>query len=165
ISLSDPDVFPYNGKYYAHKYDYFYTNSMKSLKSDYKNAKNTRLIPFACSTNLHRPLTVDKKYDVVIVANMRADRIQTVNMLREKFNVGVFGVGWPEKYHAYPVNGQQHVSALNSGNIYVSFALTVAGEINVKVGLFEAAACKLVLITNKNAEVLNYFDEKKEILL
>ncbi len=166
ISLSDPDVFAYNGRFYAHKYDYFFTNSLKSLKTEYKKTVNINLIPFACSTKLHKPSNnIDKEYDVVIVANSRPDRVQIVNRLRTKFNVGVFGNGWPNRFNASSVNGQQHVNALNSGKIYISFALTVAGEINVKVGLFEAAACKLVLMTDKNSEVLNYFEETKEIFL
>jgi len=163
ISLSDPDVFPYNGKYYAHKYDYFCTNSEHSLNTEY-NKNNTMLMPFACSTEIHKPLNIPKKYDVIVVAGARSERVEVIDELKKHFNVGVYGGGWPHEYHAIKVNGDEHVMALNSGHIYISFSQTVAGYTNVKVGLFEAASCKLALITSEFDEVKRYFDIDKEIL-
>jgi len=165
ISLSDPDVYSYNGRIYANKYDYFLTNSLLSLKTQYNKDVDVSLLPFGCSTSLHKPLNIAKKYDVVIVAGCRPDRIPIVKELKKHFNVGVYGGGWPSSYKAVRVNGKQHVKALNKGHVYISFGPTMAGYINVKVGLFEAAACKLVLCTNKTEEVKKYFKENTEILL
>jgi hypothetical protein len=54
LELSDPDVFPYNGAIYAHKFDYFYTNAKYSLEHQYDAAKvNIGLMPFAASTKRH----------------------------------------------------------------------------------------------------------------
>lgn len=164
ISLSDPDVFPYNGYIYANKYDYYYTNSVYSLENEYK-FNNIKLLPFACSTQLHKPLDIKKKYDVVIVGGARPERISIINKLKRHFNVGIYGGGWPKKYNAKKVNGHEHVKALNSGHIYISFALTVAGYMNVKVGIFEAAACRMVLITEEFDEIQEYFKKDEEILL
>jgi spore maturation protein CgeB len=156
ISLSDPDVYPYNGKVYSHLYDLFYTNSLHSLKNQYGRDTNARLLPFAASSQLHRPLPeVEKTYDVVIVGHARADRTETVNTLKKHFSVGLFGSGWGPDHH--PVNGIDHVRAINSGKAYLSFSRTMAGFDNVKVGIFEAAACNTLLITQVFDEMDRYF--------
>ena len=62
------------------------------------------------------------------------------------------------------VNGIDHVKALNTGDIYISFAQTTAGHMNVKVWLFEAAACKLAIITNDFDEIGDYFNVGTEII-
>jgi spore maturation protein CgeB len=156
ISLSDPDVFPYNGKVYSHLYDLFYTNSLHSLKNQYGRETNIRLLPFAASPRLHRPLPdVEKKYDIVVVGHARADRTETVNALKKHFSVGLFGRGWGAEHS--PVNGADHVKAINSGRAYLSFSRTAAGFTNVKIGIFEAAACKTLLITQVFEEMDRYF--------
>lgn len=164
ISLSDPDVYPYNGKYYAHKYDYFYTNAQYSFYKEYTNIKNKRLLPFGCSTDLHKPMDNNKKYDVIVVGGARHERIIVMNELVKHFNVGVYGGGWPLHFNAIKVNGLEHVKALNSGHIYISFSQTTAGYMNVKVGLFEAAACKIALFTEHFDEIDDYFTIGKDII-
>jgi spore maturation protein CgeB len=156
ISLSDPDVYPYNGKVYSHLYDVFYTNSLHSLKNQYGRDTNIKLLPFAASTQLHRPLPgVEKKYDIVVVGHARADRMETVEALKKHFSVGLFGRGWGPG--CSPVNGTAHVKAINSGKAYLSFSRTVAGFDNVKVGIFEAAACQTLLVTQTFEEMDRYF--------
>jgi spore maturation protein CgeB len=163
ISLSDPDVYPYNGKVYSHLYDLFYTNSLHSLTNEYGCGGNVKLLPFAASPRLHRPLPdVGKKYDVVVVGHARADRMETVEMLKKDFTVGLFGRGWGRDH--CPVNGVEHVKAINSGRAYLSFSRTAAGFDNVKVGIFEAAACNTLLITQFFDEMSRYFKYGAEIV-
>jgi len=165
ISLSDPDVFPYNGKIYAKKFDFFYTNSKYSFLSQYKDA-NIDHLPFAASRCIHRPIKNEEKHDVIIVGSYRQDRMNVVKALSIKFDVGIYGEGWTEmgvRNHGQ-VNGIEHLRALNSGRIYISFSKTVAGYNNVKVGLFEAAACKICLVTEGFPEVYDYFEKDKEII-
>ena len=59
ISLSDPDVFPQHGRIYSKYYDLYYTNSQYSLKNQYRETR-IKLLPFAASTKLHRPLNSKK---------------------------------------------------------------------------------------------------------
>jgi len=162
ISLSDPDVFAYNGRVYSHLYDLFYTNSMYSLENQYDKTTNLRLLPFAASVKLHRPIEgIDKKYDVVVVGHAREDRTETVEALKRRFSVGLFGSGWGEG--VFPVTGADHVEAINSGKMYLSFSRTAAGFANVKVGIFEAAACKAMLITQFFPEMERYFKYGSEV--
>jgi len=164
ISLSDPDVFPYNGKVYANKFDLFYTNSRYSLENEYPaTGANVGILPFAASTKHHYYMPeVQRKYDVVVVAHAREDRMPVVERLESICNVGTYGHGW--KHSLGTVNGLEHVKAINSGKMYLSFARTVAGFDNVKVGLFEAMACNQVVITSYMEELQNYFEIGKEIL-
>lgn len=123
-------------------------------------------MPFAASTDIHKPLDVQKKHDVIIVGGHRDDRANDVKRLMERFNVGVYGGGWGKSgIKSYGnVNGTAQVEAINSGYIYISFSRTVDGFNNVKVGLFEAAACKVCIMTTDFAEVYEYFDKDDEIV-
>ena len=164
ISLSDPDVYPYNGEKYAEKYDLFYTNSKYSYLNQYdKKNVNIHLMPFAASVKHHYYMPeIKRKYDVVVVAHVREDRLQTINKLREMCNVGLYGGGWPDSLGE--VNGIEHVKAINKGKMYLSFARTMAGFENVKVGVFEAVACNQVVITSYMEELKDYFKIDEEII-
>ena len=48
--------------------------------------------------------------------------------------------------------------------MYISFSKTVAGFNNVKVGLFEAIACKQVVFTEYMEELADYFEINKEVI-
>ena len=164
ISLSDPDVFPYNGKVYADKFDLFYTNSKYSLDNEYDRQKvNIGLLPFAASVDHHFYMPdVEKKYDIVVVAHAREDRIPVIDKLNSLCHVGTYGRGWKNSLGV--VNGHAHVHAINTGKMYLSFARTVAGFDNVKVGLFEAMACNQVVLTSYMEELQDYFDIGSEII-
>jgi len=164
ISLSDPDVFPYNGKIYSNKFDIFYTNSKYSLNNEYPSTgANVRIMPFAASKKHHYYMPeIARKYDLVIVAHAREDRLPIVERLEKICNVGTYGSGW--KNSLGTVNGLEHVKAINSGKMYLSFSRTMAGYENVKVGLFEAMACNQVVITSYMEELQDYFDIGEEIL-
>lgn len=164
ISLSDPDVYPYNGQLYAHKFDLFYTNSKYAYENLYnKRLVNIKLMPFAASLRHHYYMPhVEKIYDIVIVGHARKNRLEIVKKLSKYFKVGTFGNGWEESLGE--VHGIEHVKAINSGIIYLSFAGTVAGYYNVKVGLFEAMACNQVVVTEYMEELKDYFKIGEEIL-
>lgn len=164
ISLSDPDVYPYNGQVYAHKFDLFYTNSRFSLENQYKGLEErVKCLPFAASLKHHYYMPeIKKEYDVVIVGHARPERKEVVERLAKRHKVGTYGGGWENSLGV--VNGIEHVRAINSGKMYLSFSHTMAGYDNVKVGLFEAMACKQVIITSYMEELENYFEIGKEIL-
>lgn len=168
ISLSDPDVFPSQGAHYAPYFDLFYTNAEVSLADYRRLGCEARLLPFAASPRFHRVLpAVPKKYDCIIVGHPRADRLAAVALLDKHFKVGLYGRGW--KYcglipRGRQVNGAEQVVALNTGRTYLSFSRTVAGYINVKVGLFEAVACGTPVFTEEFAEMQKYFTYGEEIV-
>ena len=98
-------------------------------------------------------------YDVVIVGHARQERIALVDKLEKICSVGTYGAGWKNSLGV--VNGKKHVDAINSGRMYISFSKTVAGFNNVKVGLFEAIACKQVVFTEYMEELADYFEINK----
>jgi spore maturation protein CgeB len=156
IELSDPDVFSDNGRVYSHLFDLYYTNSLYSLKAQYPPESKYRWLPFAASPKLHKPLSPKAKaYDIVVVGHARPERLKTVAMLSKHFSVATFGTGWTTVDNT--VHGEAHARAINSGKIYLSFAKTYAGYSNVKVGLFEAAACKSCIVTEYMPEIENLF--------
>ncbi|MGA1863958.1 MAG: glycosyltransferase [bacterium] len=163
ISLSDPDVFNGNGKIYSEYYDLFYTNSLYALKNLYSKKTNIGLLPFAACTKVHHPLQhIEKIYDVVIIGHARPERIKTVKRLKKHFSIGLFGNDWGDKNKSVYAN--DHVKALNSGKIYLSFSKTLAGHTNVKVGIFEAIACKNCVVTQLFDEMEHYFKYGIDIL-
>ena len=96
-----------------------------------------------------------KIYDIVVVGHARPERVELVKRLRETFNVKTYGKNWDKK--STEVQGIEQVRAINSGKIYLSFPLTMAGFNNVKVGLFEAAACRSCIVMPYVEEVERYF--------
>jgi glycosyltransferase involved in cell wall biosynthesis len=62
------------------------------------------------------------------------------------------------------VHGEDQVVAINSGTVYLSFARTMAGFTNVKVGVFEAAACGACILVQDFSEIHGYFEPGKEIV-
>jgi spore maturation protein CgeB len=124
---------------------------------------NIGLLPFAASQKHHYYIPqMERKYDVVIIAHAREDRLPIVEKLENICKVGTYGAGWKNSLGV--VNGSAHVKAINSGKMYISFSRTVAGFDNVKVGLFEAMACNQVVITSYMDELQDYFDIGTEIL-
>lgn len=164
ISLSDPDVYVYNGEKYAKNFDIFYTNSRWSYENQYDKTKvNINIMPFAASMKHHYYIPeIERKYDLVIVGHARKDRIPIVNELKKVCNVGLYGSGWKDGLGV--VNGIDHVRAINSGKMYLSFSHTMAGYNNVKVGLFEAMACRQFVLTSYMKELSEYFEIGKEII-
>lgn len=168
ISLSDPDVFPTQGAHYAPLFDLFYTNAPLSLSDYQRIGCAAQSLPFAASPRFHRPLPeIERVYDVIIVGHPRPDRLAVVAELDRHFKVGLYGRGW--KYLGFwprgrQVNGEEQVVALNSGRTYLSFSRTVAGFINVKVGLFEAIACGTPVFTEEFTEMEQYFAYDQEIV-
>lgn len=164
IELSDPDVYKYNGALYAHKFDLFYTNSKHSFENQYNKEKvNIHLLPFAASTDHHYYMPdVEKKYDLVVVAHARPDRLGTIRKLQKKFRIGLYGRGWDRGFGE--VHGITHTRAINRGLMYLSFARTAAGYSNVKSGIFEAMACNQVVLTRYMDELSDYFEIGKEII-
>ena len=164
IELSDPDVYPYNGAFYANKFDLFYTNSKYSMVNQYDSEKvSIHLLPFAASTDHHFYMPeMEKDYDLVVVGHARQDRLGVIRELSKKFKVGIYGRGWESGLGE--VHGVQHTKAINGGLMYLSFAKTIAGYQNVKVGIFEAIACNQVVITSYIEELNDYFEIGKEII-
>jgi hypothetical protein len=161
ISLSDPDVYYDNGRVYARMFDLFYTNSKYAQDHLYKDVA-IKLMPFAASPRLHRPLDIRKTYDVVVVGHARSDRLKIIEKISKHFRVGLFGSGWGT--NARIVHGEEHVRAINSAKIYLSFSKTLSGYTNVKVGLFEAIACKVCVVTQRFDEVGACFEFGSDIL-
>jgi len=169
ISLSDPDSYYYHGEIYFKNYDYFYTNCKHTLLHKYKqnidikhDSVNIDLMQYASSTKLS--LVKEKKYDIIVVGEGRSERIKIIDKLKKRFNVNVYGDGWPSNYNTHHINGSEYIQNLNSGYIYLSFGQTTGGNMKVKVGLFEAAACKLVLVTEESDDVNDFFIPDVEII-
>lgn len=155
ISLSDPDVFEDQGKQYYKQFDLFFTNSIYSLDNQYTRDSHVYLLPFAASKHIHKPIKLRKKHDIVVVGHAREDRIELISKLSKKFSIKTYGSGWGGT--AKVVQGNKQVKAINEGKVYLSFPKTLAGFTNVKVGLFEAAACKSCIIVPYFRELEKYF--------
>ncbi len=168
IALSDPDVFPYHGRVFAKHFDLFYTNARSSIPDYEAIGVKARLLAFAGLPEFHRRIPgVRKRFDVVVVGGARPERIGFIENLRARgISVGVYGGGWPRSglFRTKAVHGEAQVRAINSGKIYLSFSKTTAGFVNVKAGIFEAAACGACILTERFPEMEYYFKYDKEIL-
>lgn len=162
ISLSDPDVFQDQSSHYYSYFDLFFSNSLYSLNKQYFNSPHVNLLPFAASPDIHKPMNIKKLFDIVVVGHARPERIEFISKLQREFKVKTFGRGWHKK--STEVQGKEQVRAINLGKIYLSFPQTIAGYNNVKVGLFEAAACNSCIVSPYIEEVGRYFSYGIDIL-
>jgi hypothetical protein len=170
LALSDPDDFPKRSCHFARLFDLFYTNAAESVCTYEQIGVQAELLPFAADPTFHRPLDVPKKCDVVVVGGRRPERLSLVMALRAAgLRVDCYGSGW----HGYiwgklgfssEVHGEAHVAAINSGIVYLSFPSTAAGFKNVKVGVFEAAACGACIVIEDFDELHRYFRPGFEIV-
>lgn len=170
IGLSDPDLME-SGVLIAQSVDYYFTNSSLALKFYRNNGlANCHHLSFATETIGKPPTIGEKLFDVVIVGGMRKDRIPIVNALTQAgFSVGCFGRSWqselvPGAFISESVRGDNYYEAIRAGSIYFSFAGTVAGYENVKVGLLDAAAQGSCVVTHDFADVDFFFNRESEIL-
>lgn len=187
IALSDPDDFFVRSKYFSKYFNKFFTNAVLSL-NDYSDVGvNALLLPFAADSQFHRPLSIKYKHDVVVLGGARPDRVDLVKKLeRVGLKVGCYGAGWIDQLPVlrnisklFPritrkilkifdklntVHGEKHNYVLNLAPVYFSFAGTLAGYTNVKVGLFEAASSGACCLVQDFEEVHSYFKVGKEIL-
>jgi spore maturation protein CgeB len=187
IALSDPDDFFVRSKYFSNYFNFFYTNS--SLAIDYYRSigVTAALLPFAADPNFNKPLILKYKYDLVIVGGKRPDRLYFVNRLLDSgIKVGCYGSGWIDERWPFKaikfllpfghrkilryfdfiseVHGEKQNLALNLAPIYLSFAATYAGFVNVKVGLFEAASAGACVLVQDFPELHKYFNVGEEII-
>ena len=170
VGLSDPDLMAI-GLQIAKNCNYYFTNSSTALSYYHNNGQeNCYLLKFATESIGSPPTNKEKLFDVVVVGGMRTDRIPIVNTLTDAgFSVGCFGRSWsadlvPRATISESVRGADYVNAIRSGSIYLSFAGTVAGYENIKIGLLDAAAQGACVITRDFVDVANFFEKESEIL-
>jgi hypothetical protein len=187
IALSDPDDFEPRSMHFSKYFDLFFTNAKLSLAQYSGVGVNAQLLPFAADAEFHKPLALKEKYDVVVLGGARPDRVEVVKeLIASGIRVGCYGAGWVDhlsilRYmtpsfpkfarrigklfdHFYEAHGANHNLALNSGLMYLSFSMTMAGYANVKVGLFEAASAGRCIFVEDSPELRSYFEVGKEIL-
>jgi len=170
IALSDPDDFTTRSKYFSSLFDRFYTNAEETIPKYRAIGVQADLLPFAADPEFHIPMGIATKYEIVVVGANRPERTKMAKSLRHnKIRVGCFGRGWRSKLFekigfSTEVHGEAQVRAINSARLYLSFAETKAGFTNVKVGVFEAAACERCVLVKSFSEMNRYFEPGKEIV-
>lgn len=170
IALSDPDDFTTRSRYFSSLFDRFYTNAQETIPKYNAIGVQADLLPFAADPEFHVPMGIVTKNEIVVIGANRPERSKMVKSLRHnKIRVGCFGRGWRNKLFekigfSTEVHGEAQVRAINSARLYLSFAETKAGFTNVKVGVFEAAACERCVLVKSFSEMHNYFEPGKEIV-
>ncbi|MBW4437907.1 MAG: polysaccharide pyruvyl transferase CsaB [Pleurocapsa minor GSE-CHR-MK-17-07R] len=161
IALSDPDDFAPRSRHFAPLFNRYFTNSRSMLPRYLALSLTADYLPFAADADYHRPLDIPKLYDVVVVGEKRPDRVGLVQKMRERgLTIMCHGKGW--EHPSTEVFGEDQIKAINSGIVYLSFAGTLAGHTNVKVGVFEAAACGSCVLVQDFPEIHQFFDAGRE---
>lgn len=168
MTLSDPDV---QSSVIDHvgMFDYHTTNAALSLER-YEKAglANTFLMPFGIDRDFAlrsvEPAP-ELRADVICIGHApgRTDRHEVMGALLSRFNVRVYGSGWPFP-GAEPVSGDRLLQAAAEGTFHVNFPATRAGYTNVKCGVFETIAAGGVLCTQVFDEMGRLFEYGSEIV-
>jgi spore maturation protein CgeB len=169
ITVSDPEAYFWHGEenIYSHRFKYFFTNSVEAqrLYRD-KHGIETYIFQMGCYPSFHRPMSVGRDFDVVVVGQAKPDRVEMVNELSKYFTIGLWGEFWEEcRVKAFPeVHGRELVRAMNRGRFLISFARTISNRLAVKCHIFESTACKVPVLCEEFEEIAGYFVYEKEIL-
>jgi len=168
MTLSDPDV---QETIIGHvgSFDFHTTNSVVALEK-YREAgvKNTVLFPFGIDcgyVTAEVPPAPEFQADVICIGHAvnRPERQLMMERLAREFKVRTYGLGW-RLPAAERVSGQRTIQASREGRIHINFANTLAGYMNVKVGVFESIGNGAVLCTQKFSEMEKYFSYGEEII-
>jgi len=170
ITVSDPEAYyEWHGKenIYAHRFKYFFTNSVEA-QALYKreHGVDSHIFQMGCYPGFHRPMPVEKDFDVAVVGHGKPDRISVVNELAKHFNVGIWGGFWDGcTVKPFPeVHGKELVRAMNKGRLCISFARTMTNRLAIKCHIFEATACRVPVLCEEFEEMKMYFEYGKDII-
>ena len=168
MTLFDPDV---QETMIGHVgiFDFHTTNSNLALEK-YREAgiRNTVLFPFGidCGYVISEVSPAPEfQADVICIGHAvnRPERQLMMERLAREFKVRVYGLGW-QLPGAERVRGQRLIQASREGRIHINFANTLAGYVNVKVGVFESIGNGAVLCTQKFSEMGKYLSYGEEII-
>lgn len=168
MTLSDPDVQP-SVIDHVGVFDYHTTNAALALERyTEQGVTNTFLMPFGIDRDFAlRTVDPDPRLDAEVIcighAPGRTDRHEVMGALLDRFNVRLYGSGWPFP-GAAPVSGDRLLQAAAAGTFHVNFPATRAGFTNVKCGVFESVAAGGVLCTQVFDEMANLFEYGTEIV-
>jgi spore maturation protein CgeB len=168
IALSDPDVFEPATRHIAGHFDLFLTNIPECVPRYKALGARSAALHIATYDGFYRPVAPRPEYacEVLVMAQVYADRVEPVRALLEEFDTHLYGERW--EAHGLPSRGvllgEDSVAARNSARCSVIFLPTVSGRPVVKVGLFDFAACGALVVTNRLADVEAYFHYGREIV-
>jgi spore maturation protein CgeB len=168
IVLSDPDLFEPATSKICRNFDVFFTNSLKAVDLYDQIGVKSWWLPYACYPKYLRRLPPQPRYecDVLLIGEVRPNRVPLARNISARFRTRVFGRGWDE--FGIPNEGMlssdEVVPAINSASVCVDFPRNFAGDCNVKYRAFEVAGCGSVLCTEKFEEIGHHFRFGEEIL-
>ena len=159
------------------RYDHVFTT--KSFNVDTLSLMGSRAVtyvPHGYRDNCHFPVSVDpkdrKRYgsDVVFVGTWERSRSETLEQL-DGFNLRVWGNDWhklPRKsrlrsrVEGRPVYGDELARVFGASKISLSFLRKANRDLHTS-RTFEIPACGGFQLSERTEEVLNFFEEGKEI--
>ena len=168
IALSDPDVFEPATSKIARNFDMFLTNAPQSVDGYRALGVRAMALPIATNDEFFQPVPPreELRCDALLIGRAHPDRIAPVRMLRERFNVHVYGEDW-EKFGIPSrglIYGQDVMAALNSAAVTLIFSRSPGGYGVIKVGLFDFLAAGALVATDYMPELPRYLEPGREIL-
>jgi len=131
----------------GHAYDMIYTFSRADIPAYEELGLTAKWLPLACDPTLHRNLAEPKVIDVLHIGKVYPNRHKLLTQLGEKFRVravdGVFG--------------EDYVRHINSAKIVINLGI---GNGGIQHRVFEVLACGTMLISNRNDEVCELFEDQ-----
>lgn len=158
----DPDEIE-KGLIMAKGYDYFFTNSMQTIKRYKENGIDAKVCCFAIDEKMVENVKPQDKYkcDIIFAGgdNKKRYRYTYLNALKGldvkvygKFQKDVYG-----KQNEILYDSNEYFSALKSAKIAIDFSVSGSGFMNVKSKTFEIAAAGSLIMANRFDEMENYF--------
>jgi hypothetical protein len=156
----DPDEFE-KGLVMARQYDYFFTNSMQTIRKYKENGIDAKVCCFAIDEKMIEDIKPQDKYkcDIIFAGgdNKKRYRYTYLNALKG-LDVKVYGKFQKDVYGKQDetiYDSAEYFSALKSAKIGIDFSESGAGFMNVKSKTFELASAGCLVMSN-------YFEEMEK---
>lgn len=113
----------------------------------------TMYLPYALNPDIYKRINTPIEYDAAFVGTLTPNRAATMKMLSDKFpQLKIFcGKAW------------QHEAALTYNKSRVVLNLSQMHELNWRI--FEVLGCNRLLLTDRNDEVSDLFDDGKHLVM
>lgn len=166
MTLSDPDA---QSSLVEHvgRFDFHTTNSRLAVaRYEQAGVSNTIHLPFAIDRAFVEREVVVREADraqVAVIGHARPERIETMKVLDEHFDIATYGDDWPFE-GSHTVRGERLVEVARAAPVHINFAATHAGYTNVKCGVFESIGSGALVCTSRFDEMAELFEYGTEIL-
>lgn len=156
-------------RYYSLFFDYILTT--KKEINIYKKENIKAIFMIGVNPKYHKPINIEKIYDVTFIGAPLKDRYDYIKYLRDKgVNIKLFGGGWEKHQDLADIWGgflypEEFIKVINQSKINLNFSKTFFKQGNngqMKGRVIEVLACNSFLLTEFTKKTIDYLEKNSQ---